>query len=181
MGSQWLTAWTTLLTYLKKGRKLSLPSANLIKIIVMCTGVHVTKNDGSSSDHWILLALRLQPLLITLSHHTTTIPHILQTLLTLIFAVVIYIHNSLIAPSHTTLHWQAALNYSTNKFFIASPIHDCLTTLHWTNYTSYRPSLHNLHTDRIEITSSHLFTIVAGIRCLASMTFPYCCTLWGGR
>jgi hypothetical protein len=35
---------------------------------------------GSSSDDWILLALWLQPLLVTLSHNPITIPHILQSL-----------------------------------------------------------------------------------------------------
>jgi hypothetical protein len=35
-------------------------------------------NDGSGSDDWILLALWLQPLVITLSHNTNAIPHILQ-------------------------------------------------------------------------------------------------------
>jgi hypothetical protein len=37
--------------------------------IVMCRVVHVTKMTGSSSDDWILLALQLQPLLITLRLH----------------------------------------------------------------------------------------------------------------
>jgi hypothetical protein len=30
---------------------------------------------GSSLDDWILLALRLQPLVITLNHNAITIPH----------------------------------------------------------------------------------------------------------
>jgi hypothetical protein len=34
---------------------------------------------GSSSDDWILLALRLQPLLITLNHKAIAIPHTLQS------------------------------------------------------------------------------------------------------
>jgi hypothetical protein len=33
----------------------------------------------SSSDDWILLAVRLQPLLITIHHSTIVIPHILQS------------------------------------------------------------------------------------------------------
>jgi hypothetical protein len=37
---------------------------------------------GSSSDDWILLVLRLQPLLITLSHNSIAILHILQSLFT---------------------------------------------------------------------------------------------------
>jgi hypothetical protein len=35
---------------------------------------------GSSSDDWILLALWLQPLLITLTYNAVAIPHILQSL-----------------------------------------------------------------------------------------------------
>jgi hypothetical protein len=50
---------------------------------------------GSSSDDWILLSLRLQPLLITIGHHTIVIPHILQMLLTLVHSVLIGIHTSL--------------------------------------------------------------------------------------
>jgi hypothetical protein len=50
-------------------------------------GVHVTEMTGSSSDDWILLSVRLQPLLITLSHNTIAIPHTLQSLFTLIHTV----------------------------------------------------------------------------------------------
>jgi hypothetical protein len=35
---------------------------------------------GSSSDDWILLAVRLQPLLVTLTHSAIAIPHTLQSL-----------------------------------------------------------------------------------------------------
>jgi hypothetical protein len=35
---------------------------------VTCTGVHVTEMTGSSSDDWLLLALRLQPLSVTISY-----------------------------------------------------------------------------------------------------------------
>jgi hypothetical protein len=35
---------------------------------------------GSSSDDWILLALQLQPLLITFNHNAIAIPHTLQLL-----------------------------------------------------------------------------------------------------
>jgi hypothetical protein len=52
---------------------------------------------GSSSDDWILLALRLQPLLITLNHNAIAIPHTLQSLFTLNFSVLICIHNSLLS------------------------------------------------------------------------------------
>jgi hypothetical protein len=61
--------------------------------IVMCTCGEMT---GSSSDDWILLTLWIQPLLITLSHNTVVILHILQTILTLIFSVLTCIHNSLL-------------------------------------------------------------------------------------
>jgi hypothetical protein len=44
--------------------------------IVTCTRDEMT---GSSSDDWILLALRLQPLLITLNHNAIAIPHTLQS------------------------------------------------------------------------------------------------------
>jgi hypothetical protein len=40
---------------------------------------------GSSSHDWILLAFRLQPLLITLNHNAIAIPHTLQLLHTLSF------------------------------------------------------------------------------------------------
>jgi hypothetical protein len=65
-------------------------------------GVQVTKMTGSTSEDWILLSLQLQPLLITLSHNTNAIPHILQMLLTLVHSVLICIHNSLISLSGTT-------------------------------------------------------------------------------
>jgi hypothetical protein len=80
---------------------------------------------GSSSDDWILLALRLQPLLVTLNHNAITIPHtvahalgfsvstsrLLATGLNtdtitskLIFSVPICIHYSLTAPNCTAIH-----------------------------------------------------------------------------
>jgi hypothetical protein len=42
---------------------------------VTCTGVTHDVMTGSSSDDCILLALRLQPLLITLNRNTIAIPH----------------------------------------------------------------------------------------------------------
>jgi hypothetical protein len=48
-----------------------------VKYIVTCRVVHVMIMTGSSSDDWILLALRLQPLLITRKHNTVAIPHTL--------------------------------------------------------------------------------------------------------
>jgi hypothetical protein len=45
---------------------------------------------GSSSDDWILLVLRVQPLLITLNHNAIAVLHTLQSL-TLIFSVQICI------------------------------------------------------------------------------------------
>jgi hypothetical protein len=51
-----------------------------IQIIITCTGGTRDEMTGSSSDDWILLALLLQPLLITLNHNTIAIPHTLQLL-----------------------------------------------------------------------------------------------------
>jgi hypothetical protein len=42
-------------------------------------GVHMTIMTGSSSDDWILLAVWLQPLVITLTYSAITIPHTLQS------------------------------------------------------------------------------------------------------
>jgi hypothetical protein len=79
---------------------------------------------GSSSDDWILLALWLQPLLITLSHNTIAIPHIVETLLTLILSV-LHSQFTVIAPSLIAL--VHTLHYCTRKSSITSPIYDCLT------------------------------------------------------
>jgi hypothetical protein len=49
---------------------LGLPSNVLSRVTIMT---------GSSSDDWILLALWLQPLVITLTYSSTTIPHNLQS------------------------------------------------------------------------------------------------------
>jgi hypothetical protein len=68
----------------------------------MCMGGTHDKMMGSSSDDWILLSLRLQPLLIMHSHNTNAIPHTLQMLLTLVRSVLICIRNSLIAELHYT-------------------------------------------------------------------------------
>jgi hypothetical protein len=43
--------------------------------IVACTGGTRDEMTGSSPDDWILLAVRLQPLLITLDHNTVAISH----------------------------------------------------------------------------------------------------------
>jgi hypothetical protein len=80
--------------------------------------VLVTKMTGSSSDDWILLALRLQPLSIALNHNAIAILHILQSLhtnphslLTIVFTTTLSLwinrpnlHHSLTAPGRTTLH-----------------------------------------------------------------------------
>jgi hypothetical protein len=57
------------------GHALHLSNVN----IVTCTGGTRDEMTGSSSDDWILLALWLQPLLITLHHNPITIPHTLQS------------------------------------------------------------------------------------------------------
>jgi hypothetical protein len=62
---------------------------------------------GSSSDDWILLALRLQPLSITLNHNAIAILHTLQSLHNNLLSPNPYstnLHNSLTAPNRTTLH-----------------------------------------------------------------------------
>jgi hypothetical protein len=55
--------------------------------IVSCTGSTRDEISGSSSDDWILLALWLQPLVITVTHSAIAIPHILQSLFTLIHTI----------------------------------------------------------------------------------------------
>jgi hypothetical protein len=54
------------------------------RYIVTCTRDEMT---GSSSDDWILLALWLQPFLITLTYNAIAIPHTLQSLSTLVHIV----------------------------------------------------------------------------------------------
>jgi hypothetical protein len=45
-------------------------------VILSCVRVvRLTIMTGFSSDGWILLALRLQPLLMTLNHNTIAVPH----------------------------------------------------------------------------------------------------------
>jgi hypothetical protein len=100
---------------------------------------------GSSSVDWILLSLRLQPFLITLSHNTNDIPYILQMLLTLVHPVLICIHNSLTALSGITLHWLTAAHFKssnhTSRFLLRLSLNaNCPPwTLNWTD-TSYRPN-----------------------------------------
>jgi hypothetical protein len=77
-----------------------------LNIIVACTGVLVTIMTGSSSDNWILLALLLQSLLITLNHNVIAILHISQSLHTNIRRPNLYstnLRNSLTAASRTAL------------------------------------------------------------------------------
>jgi hypothetical protein len=47
--------------------------------IVTCTGGTRDEMTGSSSDGRILLVLRLQPLLIMLSHNAFAVPHIFSS------------------------------------------------------------------------------------------------------
>jgi hypothetical protein len=56
--------------------------------MILCHVYWGTRDEmtGSSSDDWILLAVRLQPFLITLNHNTIAILHILQSLFTVIFS-----------------------------------------------------------------------------------------------
>jgi sulfur carrier protein ThiS len=56
---------------------------------------------GSSSDVWILLALWLQPLLITLSHNAITIPHTLQSTLAHALEFSVYTRHLLAAELNT--------------------------------------------------------------------------------
>jgi hypothetical protein len=78
--------------------------------IFTCKVVLVTIMTGSSSDDWILVAVRLQPLLITLSHSSVAILHILQSLFTLYFSVLIWIQNSLLSLRAELLLLTTVLN-----------------------------------------------------------------------
>jgi hypothetical protein len=92
------------------------PSGDVtILFITYChmSGVHVTKWRGSSSDDWILLAVRLQPLLITLSHNTIAILQTLQSLHTntfSLFPLVFTIH--FLAQSYNTWTIKVSLKYT---------------------------------------------------------------------
>jgi hypothetical protein len=66
--------------------------------IVTCRLVHVPEMTGSSSDDWILLALQLQVLLITLNY--TAIP-ILDTLQSL--------HTNLLCPNLYSINLHSSL------------------------------------------------------------------------
>jgi hypothetical protein len=129
--------------------------------IVRCTGDGMT---GSSSDDSILLAVRLQPLLITLNHNAIAILNILQSLFILISSVLICIHNSLTAPSRTalvpirfqlnTLHYgtpkSSTLKVSTSRvFLLAALTSNCsksqlpsTPTAYYLNYQLLRGILH---------------------------------------
>jgi hypothetical protein len=126
---------------------------------------------GSSLDDWILLALQLQPLLVTLSHNPIAILHILQSL-----------HTNPVSPfppvstitlslwiNHPNLHHSlTALTYRTLKVFTPhikssqADIFDCelpaaisyhqLPTLNWTNI-SHRLLLYRLCTNPTENTA----------------------------
>jgi hypothetical protein len=52
---------------------------DMIVSIVTCTGGTRDGMTGSSSDDWILSALWLQPLLITLTYSAIAIPHTLHS------------------------------------------------------------------------------------------------------
>jgi hypothetical protein len=86
---------------------------------------------GSSSDDWILLAAQLQPLLITLIHSAIAIPHILQSLFTLIHWVYFQQSSSPTAYSLNTLtalmHWLLALRLHSDLLHYADSLH--ITTL----------------------------------------------------
>jgi hypothetical protein len=58
-----------------------------VVIIVTCRVGTRNEMTGSSSDDWILLAVWLQPFLITLNHNPIAIPHSLQSLFTLTHSV----------------------------------------------------------------------------------------------
>jgi hypothetical protein len=90
---------------------------------------------GSSSDDWILLALRFQALLITLNHNTNVILLMLQTILTLIFSVLICIHNSL-------LSLRASLRYLTHcttaRVSLPTRVLSTTALLHWPTLSTGR-------------------------------------------
>jgi hypothetical protein len=65
---------------MQRGTRDKYTNKTTIKIyIVTCRVVHVTKMTGLSSDDWILLALWLQPLVITLTFSAIAISHTLQS------------------------------------------------------------------------------------------------------
>jgi hypothetical protein len=72
--------------------------------IVTCRVVHVTIMTGSSSDDWILLALWLQPLSITLNHNTIAdSTHFTITLHTNLLCPNLHSKFTAVAPSHISL------------------------------------------------------------------------------
>jgi hypothetical protein len=154
-------------------------------------GVLVTIMTGSSSNDWILLALRLQPLLITLNHNTIAIPHTTQSLHTnplslfpLVSTITLslwinrpYLHHSLTAPNCSTLKvFTSHVKSSQADFFgcelPAAISYRQLPTLNRTA-TSYGLSLYRLRTDPTEYT-----TCIVGEACFPNRFLAkevYCC------
>jgi hypothetical protein len=73
-----------------------------LKYCHVCGGTR-DEMTGSSSDDWILLALRLQLLSITRNYNAIAIPHTLQSLFTLIFCPILHLQFTAIAPRRTAL------------------------------------------------------------------------------
>jgi hypothetical protein len=123
---------------------------------------------GSSSHDWILLALRLQTLLITLNHNAMASPHTLQSLNTnplSLFPLVstitlsrwinrLNLHHSLTASNCSTLKvFTSHVKFSRADFFDcelpAAISYRQLPTLNWTN-TSYSLLFYRLCMDPTE-------------------------------
>jgi hypothetical protein len=90
---------------------------------------------GSSLDDRILLALWLQPHLITLTHNTTAIPHSLQSLHTRPHSLFPLIITTLaVAMTYFTIHWLYCLQL-TQSLHISSPRKWCAVSVinlrHW--------------------------------------------------
>jgi hypothetical protein len=104
---------------------------------VMCRMVHVTKMTGSSSDDWFLLALWLQPLVITLTYSAIANPHTLQS--TIACALGFSVSTSrLLATGLTTVTSTHCTN--SPEDFICSHTINCAEQ-HYTALTHY--SLHH--------------------------------------
>jgi hypothetical protein len=99
-----------------------IPSQEHNRYIVMCTGSTCHKMMDSSMTDLTLLALWLQPLLITLNHDPITITHSLRSLFMLIHTVsTFYGSHSYKHTSRFTgcseLHYTALTHYSTFQVF----------------------------------------------------------------
>jgi hypothetical protein len=83
--------------------------------IVACTGGTRDGMTGSSSDDWILLALWLQPLVVTLHHSAIAVPHTLHSLHTNPLSPYLHSKFTAIAPiptSSSSMYSETAVNHA---------------------------------------------------------------------